>query len=356
MRVRRLLSLVVVGLLAAACGGGGSEPEPTTTTTTTTAPTTTTTTEPPGTPSFLTGLPVDPTVASRPVVAVKIDNLDGFSTPQVGINQADVVYEIQVEGQVTRLLSLFQSTDANPVGPIRSARGSEIDLLEELNGPLFAWHGANDILRPKVRNSSVVPRSIDDVPQLYYRERSRKAPYNSFADGTEALRASAPEGAAGPTRSIFAFAAPGQAPSPLAVPATSVTVRFPPPFGRGGGESPVTYDWDAASATWKRSQSGHPHVDTAGVQVAPANVIVRFVRALDSGTIDKAGTRVPTAEVTGEGDAWVFTAGTVTVGRWIKSSPTEPTSYVDANGAPIALTPGTTWVSLPYGQGGSSYR
>lgn len=346
---------IVVGAIAVFVLGGDDGDVETVASTTTTTEATTTTTEAPAPTSALTGLPMADDLRARPVVAVKFDNVDGKSTPQVGINEADVVYEIQVEGQVTRLLALFQSADAAPIGPVRSARGSEVGLLEELNRPLFTWHGANEILRPLVVNSSVIPRSIDDIPQLFYRESSRSAPYNSFVQGTAQIRATAPADAAGPTVPILTFGAPGEAPSALAQPATTVTIRFPPPFGRGGGEAPVTYKWDDTVDVWRRDQAGHNHVDGAGMQVAVQNVIVRFTEAIDSGTVDKAGTRVPTAKVVGEGEAWIFTGGTVTVGKWVKADNLSPTQYLDAEGNPVKLTPGKTWISMPYGNAGSSF-
>lgn len=354
LRSRTIAALIVTAVLLGACGGGGDEEA---TTTTSEAPTTTaavTTTAPVGPVSMLTGLAsTDPATLTRPVVAVKIDNVDGKSTPQIGINQADVVYEFQVEGQVTRLLSLFQSTDAAPVGPVRSARGSEVAMLDELNHPLFTWHGANDVLLQAVRNSTVIPRSIDDIPGVFYRASDRPAPYNSFIKGTSDVRATAPAGSAGPTVPIFAFAKPGEAASPLAVPASRVDIRFPPPFGRGGGEAPVTYEWDQGK--WQRTQKGRPHVDADGNRVAIENVIVRFTEAVDSGTVDKAGTRVPTAKVIGTGEVWVFSNGTVTTGTWNKADNVSPTKYLDAQGNEIKLTPGRTWVSFPYGNVGSAF-
>lgn len=347
--------LLAVSLLASACSGNKVEaatPEATTTTSTT-APTTTSTTRPVQVTSMLTGQRLGADVVQRPVVAVKIDNVDGRSTPQSGINAADVVYEIPVEGAITRLIAIFQASDAAPVGPVRSARTSEIGILEELNRPLFTWHGANGVLGPLVRQSMVVPRSFDDVPHLFYRDRSRRAPYNSYVHGTAEIRATAPDGATGPDTSLFTFAEGDEPPSPRAVPASTVTVRFPAPFGGNGREVTVTYEWNGDK--WLRSQYGHPHVDADGVQVAVDNVIVRFTNALDSGTVDSAGSRVPTAEVVGEGEAWVFSRGTVTVGRWSKAGNTSPTSYTDQDGDPIGLTPGKTWVSLPYGKAGSSF-
>lgn len=342
------LILLIVAVLVLT-GGGDDEPLEAATTTTEATTTTTTTTEPPRTTSALTGLPASADILDNPVVAIKIDNVDGRSTPQVGINAADVVYEVQVEGSVTRLLSLYQSTDAGPIGPVRSARGSEIGLLEELNNPLFTWHGENGILGPLVRAAAIQARSINEIGGLFYREGSRRAPYNSFVQGSAQIRETADEGSVGPPEPIFAFAEEGEAPSPHAAPASTVHVQFT----GGAGGAPVDYAWDGT--VWKRSQAGHPHVDGDGVQVAVENVIVRFVQAVDSGTRDKAGSVVPTAQVTGEGEVWVFSQGTVTVGTWRKADGPSITEYLDADGKPIKLTPGRTWISMPYTTAGSSY-
>ncbi len=343
-------AVIVLNIGFLVFGGDDGDEDTETVASTTTTTEATTTTEPPRTTSALTGLPAEPDVLARPVVAVKIDNVDGKSTPQVGINSADVVYEIQVEGSVTRLLSLFQSADSAPIGPVRSARGSEIGLLEELNSPLFTWHGENAILGPQVRASSIQPRSIDEIGNLFYRESGRAAPYNSFVQGSEQIRATADEGSTGPATPIFTFAVEGEAPSPLAVPASKVHIEFT----GGAGGAPVDYQWDGS--VWARSQKGRAHVDTGGTQVGPQNVIVRFVQAADSGTRDKAGSVVPTAQVIGEGEVWIFSQGTVTTGTWKKADGASTTEYLDADGNPIKLTPGRTWISMPYTKDRSSFE
>ena len=354
MRSRTLGVVTGLSLLVAACGNAGAEePVPTTATsvTTTSALPTTTTTLPPI--SRLTGQLLEPATVERPVVAVKIDNVHGRSTPQAGLNEADVVYEIQVEAQITRLLALYQTTDAAPVGPVRSARGSEIAVLEELNRPLFVWHGANGILGPLVRQAQLEPRSFDDVPHLFYRDGGRRMPYNSFIHGTADVRATAPDGAAGPEASIFTFGAPADAASRTASPASWVDVRFPAPFGVSGGEAAVRYQWDGSK--WRRLQAGQPHVDIHGQQVAVDNVIVRFTAAVDSGTVDSSGARVPTAAVVGTGEVWVFSRGTVTTGTWSKARADGPTTYLDPEGNEIKLHPGKTWISMPYSRGASAF-
>lgn len=358
MRFERVLAVLVpAALVLPACGGdaeGAWGAVTTTTTTTTTTPTTTTTKpkpKPESQASRLTGLTIkDKNVRNRPVVAIKIDNDPVKAVPQSGISQADVVYEIQVEGHITRLLALFHSTDAQNVGPVRSARASEIALLEELNQPLFTWHGANAVMGAQVRQSAIHPRSIDDISHLFYRDGSRPAPHNSFVHGTAQIRETAPAGAKGPTKSLFAFAKKGQKPSPHAKPATAVDINFTD----GRRTSSVHYDWDGNRRKWMRSQAGRPHVDTANQHVGVDNVIVRFTPAVDEGR-DSAGSAVPTAQFVGEGEVWVFTRGTVTVGKWVKPNNKTPTKYLDADGKQIRMTPGKTWVSVPYTKNGSGF-
>ena len=351
-------AVLACSLVAAACSGGTSGSPTTTAAPTTTAPTTTTTQRvTPGVEGAapLTGLPADAASINRSAVAVKYGNADGKATPQVGINAADVVYEIQVEGQVTRLLAIFHSTDAAPVGPVRSARASEIGALSELNTPVFVWHGNNQILGPQVRASDIVDGSIDAITSVFYRQAGRSAPYNSFVEGTAQVRAAAkPSGT--PPPPLFFYRSSDAGLSRLAVPASQVTIRFPFPFNGGGGEAPVVYDWVPEGGVWIRNQNGEPHVDGDGVQIAAQNVIVRFVEALDSGTIDGAGTRVPTAQFVGQGAVWVFTGGHVVTGTWVKPDLVTPTRYVDDDGNDIRLAPGRTWISLPYGQGESNYK
>src|SRR5690606_15220928 len=112
-----LVVLAASGIVALQFRSEEAAPPPTTTTTTSTTTTTTTAPPPPPPPVYpLTGLPVtDPAVAARPTLVVKIDNSEPKARPQIGLNQADVVYEERVEGAVTRLMAVFHSHDAVPV-------------------------------------------------------------------------------------------------------------------------------------------------------------------------------------------------------------------------------------------------
>jgi hypothetical protein len=289
--------------------------------------------------SPLTGLPMDITRARRPVLVVKIDNAP-MARPQIGLNQADVVFEEGVEGGITRFAALFHSEDSKPVGPVRSARSTDIRLISALRHPLFAYSGANATFQRYVHEAPLVDVGFDAHPDRYSRDSSRPSPYNLFSE-TGKLFDLAPDGAV-PPPSLFAWRSPGAAASgPDARAVTHARVWW-----QAHRLTEALWDWDAIAKGWRRTQNGEAHVDGAGKQVTPANVVIQFVTYHDTGQVDSTGTAVPEADVIGEGDAWVLTGGMLIPGRWSKKSDGEITRYTDASGAPVQLAPGKTWVEL----------
>jgi len=324
-----LVALVVTG------GNEAASPKPTTTT----APPTTTTSVP-GVVAPLTGLPVhDASVLDRPALIVKIDNVDSYARPQAGINQADVVFEEVVEGGVTRFAAVFHSREAPLVGPVRSARSTDIAIASALRHPLFAFSGANAVFLQLVRAAPLVDLSYDYHPQLYNPRRAdRTAPDNIFTP-TSKLRAATPPGQR-PPAPLFVYRVEGD---PLGAGSKKVTGVS---WSTGGAGVPVTFTWSPEKKAWLRQQNGTPHVDEDGHQIAPVNVIVQFVEYHNTGLVDLSGTPVPEAKLVGEGDAWVFTNGHLVKAHWTKPDATTPTRYVDAAHHGIRLTPGQTWVAL----------
>lgn len=334
---------VVVAILAVIvlAGGGDDEPVERAETTTTTSTSTTTTTAPtePGYP--LTGVAIDdPGRAQRPVLAVKIDNAEPRTgrggRPQAGINQADVVYEEMVEGSVTRFLALFHSQDADPVGPIRSARTTDLLLMEPLQRPLFAWSGANAGVAGQVRGAAVVDVGFDAATGAYRRAGDRPAPYNLMSS-TGALRG-AVAAEERPPPALFQYRPAGV--EPAGDPATGVRIVF----GGGPGSAPVDYEWDGTG--WARTQRDTPHVDASGTRVAPPNVVVQFTPYAEVQCCDAAGFPIVEAQLVGEGDAWVLSAGRLVQARWSRPSIGDVTTYTGPDGEPVLLTPGPTWVAI----------
>jgi hypothetical protein len=287
----------------------------------------------------LTGLPMDIVRARRPVLVVKIDNAP-MARPQIGLNQADVVFEEGVEGGITRFAALFHSEGSKPVGPVRSARSTDIRLISALRHPLFAYSGANATFQRYVHEAPLVDVGFDAHSDRYHRDSARPSPYNLFSE-TEKLFDLAPDGAV-PPPALFAYRSPGAPPSGP----DARAVTHAKAWWQASKYTEALWDWDETAKGWRRTQNGEAHVDAAGKQVTPANVVLQFVTYHDTGQVDSTGTAVPEADVIGEGDAWVLTGGMLIPCRWSKASDTDITHYTDASGAPVKLTPGKTWVEL----------
>ena len=340
MRSTRLaLPLLAACVVLAACGGDGDKKATTTTTTTTTAAGTTPAPAVAGDLAPLTGL-AQPDAARRARVAlvVKIDNAPK-GRPQSGINQADVVIVEKVEGHITRLFTIFQTNDADPVGPVRSARSTDVALVTPLNRPLFAYAGTNATFQTLINNAPLVDLSPNKAGGDYKRRSDKPQTYNLYSSTTALFKRAAADAKAPPA--LFTYR--GAADASAGDAAAGVHVEYQ----AGGRATKVDYAWDVGSGSWKRTQDGTPFNDEAGVQVAPKNVVVQFVTYKDTGQRDRSGAVVDEAQLVGTGDAWVFTNGKVTKGKWSKPTAEAVTAYTDAAGKPVGLTPGTTWVELP---------
>jgi hypothetical protein len=265
---------------------------------------------------------------------VKIDN-HPRARPQAGLGQADVVYEEIVEG-VTRFFAVFHSNGSDPVGPIRSARTTDIGLLAQLDHPLFAYSGANRGTRNALKEAGVAEdlgaSTGSNLRQAgYFRDPSRRAPHNLYATTTQ-LWSLTPDGAA-PAPALFAYRAAGT-PAPGADAAAGLDLTM--------AGTRVQWRWDEPSGRWMRGQDGEPHIDAAGRTIDADNVVVQFVSYQRS----PADPISPEAVTVGDGIVWVFTGGGVIEGRWSRPDAAQPAVLTDAGGREIRLAPGRTWVEL----------
>jgi len=284
----------------------------------------------------------------RPAVVVKHDN-DPHARPQAGLNQADLVYEIEVEG-VTRFAAAFHSQDVNPVGPIRSARSSDIDAVSNLGVPYFAWSGANPTVTAEVQGAVdqglLVNLGHDQAPNEYWRDNSRYAPHDLYSDtaGIREMGASA-GGGSGP-QPVFHYRHEGDKLPNEAFPVAGVAVDY-----QGDGRiSNVEFVWDAEQDGWARFQTDQlhgpgalAHLDAAGEQIAPENVVILFAQY----GVSAAGGS-PQAWTVGGGDAIVLTGhGQAIEGTWIRGDRTDDWNLHTPDGGVITLDQGRTWVLLP---------
>ena len=337
-----LAAFLLAPLLLGACSASErtsetSVPAITTTvpaSTTTRPPTTTTvesttTTVAPGPVSPLTGLQVvDETSLARPALVVKIDN-HALARPQSGLNAADIVFEENVE-RLTRFAAVFQSTQASPVGPIRSGRTQDIALLGSFNRPLFAWSGGNQRVTTAIRASDLRQLSSQQQPG-FFRSDSRPAPHDLYSS-TDALFALAPSDAA-PPPAQFAYRSATTAPAGDSVGGVNVAMDG----------VKVGWTWDNASLTFLRTSDGKVHKDAnADAQVSTNNVVVLYLEYRAS----PADASSPEAQTIGSGQALVFSAGKLVLGTWTRTDRLKPFGLTDSAGHVIELTPGRTFVEL----------
>jgi hypothetical protein len=351
---RALPGLLAVVLIAAACSGGGDAAEstvaPTSTvlatttvtettvapTTTTTVPATTTTTIPDVPRMPLTGEPVDDPseVPDRPALVVKISNAPQSILPQSGLNDADLVIEEIINDNVTRLAAVYHSTESDPVGPIRSGRAQDINLLLALDRPLFAWSGGNAAVTRAVRDSDLI--DLDARFNSGYYRRSGRRDANTMYSSTDVLWAQAPEEAGRPPQ-LFPYLPVGE--EPEGDPATDITVRL--------DSIRAQWTYDEESGRYYRTQNGQQHTTEQGGEVNRVwadNVVVMMA---DYGLNPADGN--PDAQVLGSNPVYVFSRGTVRAGTWLRFVPTDPLDFfdnVDDLNA-IGLVPGRTWLEIP---------
>ena len=286
--------------------------------------------EKPGPASSTSATPAGP--LSGPALAVKIDNT-AKSHPHIGMADADVVYVEPVEGGLTRLLAVFSSAQPKEVGPVRSARESDLAILGNYGPVAFAYSGASTYTNRLLEKGTQVNLSYAASGQGFRREKSRPAPYNVVGD-PHALLARA-KGSVRPQDPGFAF---GPAPAGGTA-ATSVTVRWP--------AAGVSFVWDAKRKEYLLTTDGKPDVDPTGKQHGAATVVVQEVETHPSRNRDVRGSATPVVRLTGTGKVTVLRGGKAWQGTWSRASLTAPTSFSGSAGGTLTMDPsGTVWVLL----------
>lgn len=269
----------------------------------------------------------------RPALAVKIDNVSD-ALPQAGVNNADVVVEELVEGGLTRLMAIYQCQKAAVVGPIRSARITDADLLALLHGSVLGYSGANPKDMPPIReHSDSALISYDAQPQYFHLDSSRPAPHDVFADTKTLLDVGLkdrPKLKAPPA--LFSYGAI----DPTARRAHSVYLGWP--------AASALWTWSGKS--WLRTQDGSADKLVDGTQITASNVVVLNVTIQDTGIKDILGNPSPLDVTVGSNPAWVLRNGKLIRGKWSRQSIGAAIRLTDKAGKPIDLAPGRTWIEL----------
>lgn len=262
--------------------------------------------------------------------------------PQAGLDAADLVFEAEAEGGITRFLAAFYRQAAGKVGPVRSARYYFLHLVKPYGGPL-AHAGGN----PDALAMLAADRSYQDMDEIYgagawfWRAPDRRAPHNLYTSTDLQVQGAR---ARGYTLRPLPDLPTGDLPAGGA-PARRVVLRWPIEY--------TQVEWRWEGGRWWRYQDGLPHTVEGGTQVAADNLVVMAASAY--------GTEYPpqlrgewqrTIGVTGQGEAWFFRGGQVFRGRWQKPAPDQHLSFTLPGGRPFPFAPGQTWVAIVAGPEG----
>ena len=280
----------------------------------------------------LTGEAIEAGSLSRPALAGKIDNHPS-ARPQVGLDEADIVFEELVEGGLTRYIAIWHSSLPAEIGPVRSVRPMDPEIVSPFGG-IFAYSGGQVRFIQMMQEAPVYNaiHGQPDTEETFYRTSAKVAPHNVLVKAPELvdqhLNLPAPE-------RQFAYA-PSVEESTAVVAGSPVTSMNP----RFSGFSSPSWEWDGTQGTFLRFQTnGAADSASSGNQIFATNVVVLQVG------IDVVED-IPTTRLVNQGKGWVATGGSILEINWFKATPESPIILTTDDGEEVRLGVGNTWTEL----------
>jgi hypothetical protein len=272
-------------------------------------------------------------LSPNPVLVVKLDNTRN-AQPHSGLVDADVVYIEEVEYGITRLAAVFSSKIPGRIGPVRSARITDIDLLEQYGSPAFAFSGVQTKMWPVIDASSLIDISPNKMAQAYFRDPARRAPYNYFIDGVLALEQTPQASLEKEIGFVFSDIAP-----PSETPGQKASMEW--------SYASARFVYDPNSGLYKVFLNGErAQADESDMGQQAATVIIQDVTQTTSAYNDKGGGNTPHAETIGTGTATVLRDGLAYKVNWARPDVESGTTFTQADGSPMPFKPGQQWVVL----------
>lgn len=281
----------------------------------------------------LSGVPVTVGTLDHPVLMAKIDN-SPEARPQVGLNDADIVFEELVEGGLSRYLAIWHSAIPSDIGPVRSIRPMDPDIASPFGGVITYSGGQQRFVQMMIDTGlENVIHGQSGTEAYIYRSDTKIAPHDVIVRAKELIEA---QSVLAPPAPAFEFAGDGVVPSALAEGKTAR--RLIASFSRYNSPSWV---FDPQSGMYGRLQAGgETDLDEYDEQLTARNVVVQLVdESSEYG-------EVPKALVVGEGVAWISTGGKTVEATWTKTEPNAMTVFTLGSGEIVTLAPGRTWIEL----------
>jgi hypothetical protein len=283
--------------------------------------------------NYFNGLPG----VNNQILVVKIDDTNA-AHPQIGVEDADVVYVEQVEGGLTRLAAVYTSKLPPLIGPIRSARISDLELLAQFGRVGFAYSGAQSKMRPVIAAANLENLSAErNPPSIYGKDPNRPGPVDMIlkpdllldrANSNPKIKIDSP------TVSVFPF---GKAPKGETNTATA-KVKWP--------SARYELRWDSISQKWLIYFNDKPNLAASGEHLFADTAIIQIVSITPSIYGDKFGEITPFSETVGTGKAVMLRDGFSYQISWQRDTETDLTRWKTIDGETANFKPGRTWIFL----------
>ena len=283
--------------------------------------------------NFFTGLAGE----NKQILVVKIDDTNA-AHPQIGVESADVVYVEQVEGGLTRLAAIYTSKLPPLIGPIRSARISDIELLAQFGRVGFAYSGAQSKMRPVIAAANLENLSAErNPPSIYGKDPDRPGPVDMILKPDlllERANANPKIRIETATASVFPF---GDAPKGETNTAVA-KVKWP--------NAKYELRWDSTNEKWLIYFNEKPNMAANGEHLDADTAIIQIVSITPSIYGDKFGEITPFSKTTGSGKAVMLRDGFSYQISWQRNLETDVTTWMSEDGGVANFKPGRTWIFL----------
>lgn len=337
MNSRKWLSaILILCLVAVMFSGCGKKTEPVSNMEPVVTPTPTVqpTPEPPkGTPCPLTGMPVEDEqdLKLRPI-AVMLDN-EYNARPQSGLLDADIVYEIPVEGNITRYMAIYHHNPSEKIGPVRSARPYFIDKALEFNAVYVHCGGSPQALRDL---ASLNVNTLNDLKgsPCFWRAKDRKMPHNLYTS-TKLMREVMESNKFNNKTAPQYFKFSDEYLDLDGKKTSSISFNYSRNYLVG-------YEYNEKDKLYYRTINGARLKDKeSGKDIATTNIIVEKTTAK---VLDDVG-RLEVNTI-GKNRGYYLTGGKLVEIEWSKSGRSDKTVYKDLKGNEILINKGTTWIQV----------
>lgn len=269
-----------------------------------------------------------------PVLVVKVDDTTQ-AHPQIGLEKADLVYIEEVEGGLTRLAAVFSSEIPTQVGPVRSARISDIDLLSQYGHVAFAYSGAQTKMLPVIASANLENLGAQrESSTLYTRDESRIAPVNMILRADLLMSKVADRNISTSKNMGWTFGpvpAGGQ-------PIVSVKLKWP--------ANHYSAVWSPTQSRWLLIHANNPDLASDGSQLGPTTLVIQLVSITPSQYHDKFGGVTPFSATIGSGTGYILRNGFAFAAKWNRPDAASGTSWTLPDGTPIPFAGGQVWVAL----------